>query len=361
MRYDEIIARIDAVEPVAYSKSRNFIDGSVTYLSPYLSRGVISVPQVLDRVLAKGFKADQIEKFTQELLWREYWQQVWIAKGEAINTDLRHEQEDVRTSEMPVALLEAATGIQAIDTGIQTLFHTGYMHNHLRMYVSALTCNIAHCHWKQSAQWMYYHLLDADWASNALSWQWVAGTNSNKKYVANQENINKYCKHEQRGTFLDTDYESLPKLDIPMALQQTRSFAETTPLPEYEALKLDPSTATYIYNFYNLDPKWNKHEKVNRVLLIEPSIFEQYPISQKSMDFMLALAENIEGVQIFVGSFETLVTAHQLKTIYYKEHPLNKHYKGQEVSRDWVVRPQAYESSFFKFWKKYGKAAVQER
>ena len=38
--------------------------------------------------------------------------------------------------------------------------------------------------------------------SNALSWQWVAGTNSHKKYLANQENINKYCKSNDKNTFL---------------------------------------------------------------------------------------------------------------------------------------------------------------
>jgi deoxyribodipyrimidine photo-lyase len=61
------------------------------------------------------------------------------------------------------------------------------------MYIASLACNVAQSQWRIPAKWMYYHLLDADWASNALSWQWVAGTNSNKKYFANQNNINKYC------------------------------------------------------------------------------------------------------------------------------------------------------------------------
>ena len=52
---------------------------------------------------------------------------------------------------------------------------------------------------------MYYHLLDGDWASNALSWQWVAGSNANKKYYANQDNINKYFNSSQKQTFLDVD------------------------------------------------------------------------------------------------------------------------------------------------------------
>ncbi len=33
-----IEARIDAIDPIRYSKSRNYLDGAVTYLSPYISR-----------------------------------------------------------------------------------------------------------------------------------------------------------------------------------------------------------------------------------------------------------------------------------------------------------------------------------
>ena len=67
---------------------------------------------------------------------------------------------------------------------------------------------------------MYYYLLDADWASNSLSWQWVAGSNSNKKYFANQQNINKYCFTNQTDTFLDVDYAEFQKFEIPEVLKQ---------------------------------------------------------------------------------------------------------------------------------------------
>ncbi len=65
--YNSILARVDQINPVQYGKTRNFIDGAVTYLSPYISRGVISVKQVQDYVLAKGYSPATIEKFLQEL------------------------------------------------------------------------------------------------------------------------------------------------------------------------------------------------------------------------------------------------------------------------------------------------------
>ena len=76
-KYQAILQRMHNVNPVQYAKSRNFIDGAVTYLSPYISRGVISVKQVMETVLQKGYKSYQIEKFLQELAWREYFQRVW--------------------------------------------------------------------------------------------------------------------------------------------------------------------------------------------------------------------------------------------------------------------------------------------
>ncbi len=166
--------------PAQYGRTRNFLDGAVTYLSPYISRGVLSTRKVLNSVLRREIDPSRMQKFIQELAWRDYWQQIWKVKGEAINDDLKRPQPDVRNQEMPEALLNANSGIEAIDLAIRSLYDTGYMHNHIRMYVAAIACNIGGSHWKVPAQWMYYHLLDGDWASNALSWQWVAGSNASK-------------------------------------------------------------------------------------------------------------------------------------------------------------------------------------
>jgi len=224
------------------------------------------------------------------------------------------------------------------------------------MYTAAVACNMAQSHWKVPAQWMYYHLLDADWASNALSWQWVAGANANKKYVANQDNINKYCFTTQNNTFLDVPYETFATMQIPEVLKDTPEIELKTPLPNTNRLEIDSALPTCIYNFYNLDPLWNNEVSANRILLLEPSHFEAYPVSQNTIDFILNISkENIDGIQIYVGAFKDLVTAYALKNIYFKEHPLNQHYEGYEDQRDWMFEVQGYYPSFFSFWKKCKK------
>ncbi|MGB1315420.1 MAG: hypothetical protein ACPG4Y_05335, partial [Chitinophagales bacterium] len=78
---------------------------------------------------------------------------------------------------------------------------------------------------------MYSHLLDGDWASNALSWQWVAGSNANKKYFANQENINNFFHSKQRNTFLDLEYAAFENLKIPNILKENVDYNLKSNLP----------------------------------------------------------------------------------------------------------------------------------
>lgn len=353
--YSEILNRLDQLKPISYGKNRNFIDGDVSYLSPYISRGVISTKFVMNRLLMRGFEHSKIEKFIQELAWRDYWQQVWISKGDQINQDLKSAQEPVHNWQISEALIKGETGIEAIDMSIRRFYQTGYLHNHIRMYIASIACNIAKSHWNLPARWMYYHLLDADWASNALSWQWVAGTNSAKKYYVNQDNINKYCYTKQKGTFLDLSYEAIPNLEVPQVLVKIVNPEVMANLPEKQAILINPELPTLIYNFYNLDPLWKNDVPSNRILLLEPSHFSAYPIAKKSMEFLLALGKNIIGLQIFIGELSELIDAYQISKIYYKEHPLNNHYKGIRENRDWMFDVSGYFPSFFGYWKKCKK------
>jgi deoxyribodipyrimidine photo-lyase len=354
--YDAIINRINEIDPVKYARTRNFIDGDVTCLSPYISRGIITLPQVRDIVLKKGYKPYQIEKFLQELAWREFFQRVWFAKGDTLFTDLKQPQQDVAHHEMISATAEANTGIKAIDDQINQLYETGYMHNHARMYVAGITCNIGKAYWKEPSRWMYYHLLDGDLASNTCSWQWVAGSFSSKKYIANQENINRYLKSSQQHTFLDHSYETIFHQPIPETLREKVSLHLKTDLPATDlSFQIDPDKDICIYTSYWLNPLWRKEEACNRILLLEPDHFEQFPVSKKVIEFITQSAKaNIPEIQLFAGSFEALqqqIT--QGQKIYFMDHPLHRHFKGWADAYPWMF-PQVTGSfgSFFSFWKK---------
>lgn len=352
--YKSILRKIDSIDPIQYGKTRNCINGAVTYLSPYISRGVISTRQVLKAVLDKGYKLSQIESFVKELCWRDYFQRV--AQMKDVNMDIKYPQHDVLNEGIPSQVLQANTGIVGVDNAIQQLYTNGYMHNHCRMYKAAMVCNVAKSHWRQPAQWMYYHLLDGDWASNACSWQWVAGANSSKKYYANQENINKYTQTNQILTYLDKSYEEIVKMAVPDVLSNTEKFVPEINLPASSSLIINEALPTCIYNYYNLDPAWHSREQANRILLLDPDFFTQYPISNNCMDFMMALSKNIQGMQVYIGTFQSLIDKYHIEKCYYKEHPLNSGYNGVEESRDWIAADVVgYYPSFFNYWKKIEK------
>jgi len=352
---EAINKRIDTLDLADYAQTRNYLNGGVSRLSPYISRGVITLPYVLNRILSRA-TVDEARTFIYELCWREYFQRIWHLHGDKIFTDFKQAQHQVKHHKMIRSVYEASTGIEAIDREIQSLFTTGYMHNHVRMYTASLVTNMGKAHWSYPAKWMYYHLLDGDLASNALSWQWVAGTFSSKKYYCNQANINTYCGTNQTGTFLDQSYEHVMAMECPDELSETIAPELFTVLPSTPALQLDYSKPLLLYNTYTLDPHWRQTEAVNRVLVLEPSHFSQFPVSGKVMDWILALAKEISGIQLFCGEIHDLPDVKRFPHIISKEHPTTIHYPGVKDPHAWMF-PEVPDptGSFTGFWKRCEK------
>jgi deoxyribodipyrimidine photo-lyase len=349
--YENLVKKIKNFDAKKYSYSRNYIDGEVSRLSPYISRGFISTSQVFEILKITFSSIKEIEKFVQELAWRDYFQLIWNEKNVEVNLK---ENISINETGIPSPILNAQTSIKAIDNEILNLYKNGYMHNHFRMYIASLICNFSNCHFLTPSKWMYYYLLDGDVGSNALNWQWVSGASRNKKYYFNQENLNKYSRVLQQNTFIDVDYSLLDEINPPESFTELTDFNLTCNLPNSDDFDLDNSKPLCIYNYYNTDPYWKKNLDCNRILLLEPSIFKKYPVCDKAIDFLLKLSHEILGIKIFTGEFRDLTENFQ-NTIYYKQHPLNSNYRGVEDSRDWLSSVKGYHPSFFSFWNKAKK------
>jgi deoxyribodipyrimidine photo-lyase len=208
-------ARLAAVRPAAYARTRNAIDGDVTRLSPYLTHGLLTLPQALDSVLQRGPLPVQ-HKLVSEFGWREYFHHVWAHEGEGIFASL-HEgalPDAAYARELPADIRAGATGVPVVDEAVRALYRTGYLHNHARMWLASYMVHLRKVHWRVGADWLYGHLLDGDLASNHLSWQWVAGTGSHKPYLFNADNVERYAPPawHSRGTPVDTGYDTLDAL-----------------------------------------------------------------------------------------------------------------------------------------------------
>ena len=206
------LAALALVDPVAYARTRNALDGAVTRLSPYLTHGVLSLPQVYAAVHAHK-PLEPAHKLVFEWGWRAYYRHVWAHLGNGITQSLHQGvlPDDAYQPDMPADVQEARTGIPAIDLAVRELYATGYVHNHARMWLASYLVHLRKVHWSTGADWMLAHLLDGDLASNHLSWQWVAGTGSTKPYLFNADNVAKYAPPDWHsgGTVLDTSYEAL--------------------------------------------------------------------------------------------------------------------------------------------------------
>lgn len=208
------LARVQRIQPAAYARSRNALDGAVTGLSPYLTHGLLDLPQVL-MLLGERHRLMPTDKLIMEFGWREFFAHVWRHQGEHIFSDLRPPVSPlVYSQQLPDDVLTACTGVPVIDQAVRALYATGYLHNHARMWLASYLVHLRKLHWRVGADWLYGHLLDGDLASNHLSWQWVAGTFSPKPYLFNAENVARYAPTNWHSphTVIDTDYPALDRL-----------------------------------------------------------------------------------------------------------------------------------------------------
>ena len=213
--------RLQQIQPARYGKGRNFLQGPVTGLSPYIRHGVLTLAEVRDAVLARTRRRDDSRKLINELGWRDYWQRLWSQLGAGIWLD----QEPLKTghapqhyaNQLPADVAAGRTGLACMDGFMAQLHRDGWLHNHARMWLAAYLVHWRQVRWQVGAAWFLRHLLDGDPASNNLSWQWVASSFSHKPYLFNRENLERYsngrfcrtCPLAGAGCPFEASYEAL--------------------------------------------------------------------------------------------------------------------------------------------------------
>ena len=169
--------------------------GAVSRLSPYLRHRLITEREVVVQVLARH-SLDTAEMFIQEVLWRTYWKG-WLEMRPSVwrrFLDERDRHRDAFHDDRALAAAEQGrTGIEGFDDWARELVETGYLHNHARMWFASIWIFTLRLPWTLGADFFLRHLIDADAASNTLSWRWVAGLQTvGKNYLAISDNIARY-------------------------------------------------------------------------------------------------------------------------------------------------------------------------
>ncbi|TDN91461.1 deoxyribodipyrimidine photo-lyase [Microbacterium sp. BK668] len=161
-----------------YAKARNEpAADSTSLLSPRLRWGELSPYQVWHEVAKAGGEGG---RFLSELGWREFAWHTLFHVPDLATENLRREFDAFPWPPLDHSQLErwqqGRTGVPLVDAGMRELWHTGYMHNRVRMVAASFLIKNLLIDWRLGEQWFWDTLVDADGANNPFNWQWVAGS-----------------------------------------------------------------------------------------------------------------------------------------------------------------------------------------
>ena len=121
------------------------------------------------------------EHFIKEVVWREFaYHLIWhtphiVDENWREGWDNFPWNEDERLAEVK-AWKQGRTGVRFVDAAMREMYVTGTMHNRSRMIVASYLTKHLMCHWRIGRKWFEDCLIDWDPASNAMGWQWTAGS-----------------------------------------------------------------------------------------------------------------------------------------------------------------------------------------
>lgn len=169
-------------DAASYESRRNLpsVEGT-SRLSPHLHFGEISVATLWHEFARAG---GETETYLKEMVWRDYAQNLIVMLPDLGKTNGKaqfdalpwRDPADPAVAADILAWKQGRTGYPIVDAGMRQLWATGWMHNRVRMITASFLIKHLLVDWRIGEQWFWDTLVDADYASNAANWQWVAGS-----------------------------------------------------------------------------------------------------------------------------------------------------------------------------------------
>jgi len=215
-------------------------------LSPHLRFGEISPNRIWSRLehIADPAAVRNLPRFRAELGWREFCRHLLFTEPELHTANHRPEFDAMRWRDDPEAVeawQRGRTGIPLVDAGMRELWATGWMHNRVRMVTASLLVKHLLTDWRVGEQWFWDTLVDADEASNAANWQWVAGSGADASpYIRVFNPALQAEKFDPDGVYVR---RWAPEAGGPDALDPIVDLAEgrRAALAAFEAMRREPA------------------------------------------------------------------------------------------------------------------------
>ncbi len=204
-----------------YSEGANDLAaGRTSRLSPYLHFGCIS-PLEIERTLIKSYPSAQnmstnllrqnspktavendgypapdpesgasrdsdvilsVTSFIRQLCWRDFY--IQFAWGFPNIQSMSYRERPVTWNDDETALLSwmnGETGEDIVDAAMAQLADEGFVHNRARLIASSYLTKTLQIDWRRGLSHYNSLLTDADYASNAGNWQWMAGVGTDTR------------------------------------------------------------------------------------------------------------------------------------------------------------------------------------
>jgi deoxyribodipyrimidine photo-lyase len=212
-------------------------------LSPHLHFGEIAPWRVMaevERARSAALAAD-IDGFVRELGWREFGHHLLHHFPKTTDANLNPRFDRFKWAKRNPSMLAAwqrgMTGVPIVDAGMRELWHTGGMHNRVRMIVGSYLCKHMRHHWREGARWFWDTLVDADLANNTMGWQWIGGTGADAApYFRVFNPVSQAEKFDPNGRYIARWVPELAALSVPARFAPWTQPAELRRLaPSYPA------------------------------------------------------------------------------------------------------------------------------
>ena len=359
----EALRRLNTTDIKAYARNRNFLNGDVSKLSPYLRHGCLTLHETADNVRQRY--GAQSQKFVQELAWRDYWRRVWYALGDGIFSDIEDPKVALGDKPLPDFIRQGITGLPCMDGFIRDLTLEGYVHNHARMWFAAYVVHWLKVDWRETADWFENHLLDGDKASNHLSWQWVASVNSSKPYYFNKENLarytgEKYCATCKVNCPFDASYEAI---NDKLFADGVAGVANThrVNMPAKDALSTHQAVAIVVHDEMLSSAHPILRRPMAKLFVFDDFLHGKWPL--KRLQFMADCLNELQDVEIWAGDTREILKARGVGQIITQESP-NRQLKALLEPFNPIYQPEVKfaESEisekrlkrFSRYWEKVG-------
>lgn len=195
-----------------YKQTRNDLHGlrRSTLFSPWLALGCISVKQIWQSIsdYEQHYQANESTYWIKfELLWREYFQWLALAKGRHLFTFKGSSQVVPNTTFNQERFQQWSTGTTVyplVNALMNQLNSTGFMSNRGRQIVASCLVNELELDWRYGASYFEKQLIDYEVASNWGNWQYIAGVGADPKG-------GRWFNIEKQRQYYDPDGEFIAK------------------------------------------------------------------------------------------------------------------------------------------------------